>query len=80
MNEKIFGYDWADIQRAQQGGRLSKPLPLNPRATVECFRCHKYFHLPTVTLGVDPFPVQCAHCGYAHTSHDAKSAQWPISE
>ena len=25
--EKIFGYDWSDIQRAQQGGRLNAPLP-----------------------------------------------------
>lgn len=24
--EKIFGHDWADIQRAQQGGRLSRPI------------------------------------------------------
>ena len=23
---KIFGYDWEDIQRAQQGGRLSRPV------------------------------------------------------
>lgn len=23
---KIVGYDWADIQRAQQGGRLAKPV------------------------------------------------------
>lgn len=22
----IFGYDWEDIQRAQQGGRLGKPV------------------------------------------------------
>jgi hypothetical protein len=22
--EKIFGYDWSDIQRAQQGGRLGR--------------------------------------------------------
>lgn len=28
MNEKIFGYDWADIQCAQQGGRLGKPVSL----------------------------------------------------
>ena len=26
-NEKIFGYDWSDIQRAQQRGRLHKPVP-----------------------------------------------------
>ena len=25
---KIFGYDWEDIQRAQQGGRLGKPAQL----------------------------------------------------
>lgn len=24
--EKIFGYDWSDIQRAQQGGSLSTPI------------------------------------------------------
>lgn len=23
---RIFGYEWEDIQRAQQGGRLSKPI------------------------------------------------------
>lgn len=23
---KFFGYDWDDIQRAQQGGRLSRPV------------------------------------------------------
>lgn len=23
---KIFGYDWEDIQRAQKGGRLHKPV------------------------------------------------------
>ena len=23
MTQRIFGYDWNDIQRAQQGGRLS---------------------------------------------------------
>lgn len=26
MAEKIFGYEWEDIKRAQQGGRLAKPL------------------------------------------------------
>lgn len=26
MNSEIFGYDWSDIQRAQQGGRLHKPV------------------------------------------------------
>ena len=26
MREKIFGYDWADIQRAQQGGRLCRAI------------------------------------------------------
>ena len=25
-DQKIFGYDWADIQRAQNGGRLSRPI------------------------------------------------------
>ena len=25
-NDRIFGYEWADIQRAQQGGRLHKPI------------------------------------------------------
>lgn len=39
MTDKIFGYDWADIQRAQQGGSLQKPLP--PRA-------------PGVDYGADP--------------------------
>lgn len=24
--EKIVGYDWSDIQRAQQGGRLSRTV------------------------------------------------------
>jgi len=24
--DKIFGHDWSDIQRAQQGGRLHKQL------------------------------------------------------
>ncbi len=26
---KIVGYDWADIQRAQQGGKLAKPVDLS---------------------------------------------------
>lgn len=26
MNDRILGYEWADIQRAQQGGRLSRPV------------------------------------------------------
>lgn len=26
MSGKIFGYEWKDIQRAQQGGNLSKPV------------------------------------------------------
>lgn len=26
MSGKIFGYDWEDIQRAQKGGRLHKPV------------------------------------------------------
>jgi hypothetical protein len=25
-NDNIFGYSWSDIQRAQQGGRLSRPI------------------------------------------------------
>jgi hypothetical protein len=25
-DQKIFGYDWADIQRAQNGGRISRPV------------------------------------------------------
>lgn len=28
MTNKIFGYDWSDIQRAQQGGKLSHSIPL----------------------------------------------------
>lgn len=32
-NEKIFGYDWTDIQRAQQGGSLHRPLKLTPAQT-----------------------------------------------
>lgn len=26
MERKIFGYDWTDIQRAQQGGKLSHTI------------------------------------------------------
>ena len=26
MSDKIFGYDWEDIQRAQQGGRLGRVI------------------------------------------------------
>lgn len=26
MKDKIFGYDWSDIQRAQQGGKLRRPV------------------------------------------------------
>lgn len=26
MNDKILGHDWADIQRAQQGGRLAHAI------------------------------------------------------
>ena len=26
MQNDIFGYSWSDIQRAQQGGRLSRPI------------------------------------------------------
>jgi len=73
---KIFSYEWADIQRAQQGGSLSRPVG-GRSASVQCFRCEKFFRLPIQAPGVDPFPVQCAHCGYAHTTHDAKSANWP---
>jgi len=28
MSNKIFGHDWADIQRAQQGGSLHRPIKL----------------------------------------------------
>ena len=48
----------------------------NQGASVQCFRCHKYFRMPQ-TMGTDPWPVQCLHCGYMHTSHDGKSAMWP---
>lgn len=24
--DKIFGYDWQDIQNAQQGGKLARPI------------------------------------------------------
>ena len=27
MPDRIFGYEWSDIQRAQQGGSLGCPLP-----------------------------------------------------
>lgn len=27
--DKIVGYDWADIQRAQQGGKLAKSVDLS---------------------------------------------------
>lgn len=30
MADKIFGYDWADIQRAQQGGRLARAAVYTP--------------------------------------------------
>ena len=26
MSDKIFGYDWEDIQRAQRGGRLNRTI------------------------------------------------------
>ena len=26
MSDKIFGYDWEDIQRAQQDGRLGRVI------------------------------------------------------
>lgn len=29
---KIFGHDWEDIQRAQQGGSLAKRIVETPRA------------------------------------------------
>ena len=74
---KIFGYEWSDIQRAQQCGSLTYPVKTgNQNASVQCFRCLKFFRLPQ-TLGTDPWPVQCLHCDYMHTSHDGDSAMWP---
>lgn len=28
MSDKIVGYDWSDIQRAQQGGKLTKSVEM----------------------------------------------------
>lgn len=77
----IFGYTWEAIQRAQQGGRLNDSLPRERTATVPCWRCAKLFRLPASAFDnkADPWPIQCAHCGYAHTYNDAKSAQWPCT-
>ena len=72
----IFGYDWKTIESAQQGGRLTATLPAKRTATVQCFRCEKYFPLPDMTQD-DTYPVQCTHCGYAHTYNDARIAEWP---
>lgn len=36
MTDKIFGYAWEDIQRAQQGGRLARRIAISaplPAAT-----------------------------------------------
>jgi hypothetical protein len=74
---KIFGYEWDDIKRAQQGGSLSMPITGNQTASVQCHRCNKYFRLPQ-TMGTDPWPVQCLHCGYAHTYNDARMSLWPM--
>ena len=48
----------------------------NQNQSVQCFRCLKFFRLPQ-TMGTDPYPVQCLHCGYLHTYGDAKQALWP---
>ena len=45
MDGEIFGYSWADIQRAQQGGRLGRPVvrtaPQGPsREDVELLQIH----------------------------------------
>jgi hypothetical protein len=29
-------------------------------------------------MGTDPYPIQCLHCGYMHTYHDARAALWPV--
>jgi hypothetical protein len=35
MSDLIFGYTWEQIQRAQQGGRLSDPIPpVDPNAPI----------------------------------------------
>lgn len=31
--KQIFGYEWEDIRRAQQGGRLGKPIIETKRAS-----------------------------------------------
>lgn len=49
----------------------------NQNPQVCCFRCLKWFRLPQ-TIGTDPYPIQCLHCGYMHTYHDAKLGLWPI--
>jgi hypothetical protein len=72
----IFGYAWSDIQRAQQGGRLSAMAPKEYTASVQCFGCHKFFRLPQ-TMGTNPWPVQCKHCGHIHTENDGLAAMWP---
>jgi hypothetical protein len=65
------------FMRAQQGGTLTRPIGAgNQNHSVACFQCLKYFRLPQ-TLSTDPWPVQCTHCGYAHTSRHAKAALWP---
>ena len=58
-------------------GRIDTSKNMN--ASVPCQRCGKYFKLPQ-TLGTDPWPVQCLHCGYVHTSHDGDAAFWAIFE
>ena len=46
MAGEIFGYSWADIQRAQQGGRLARPVtrtmaPQGPsREDIELLQIH----------------------------------------
>lgn len=35
QSNKIFGYDWSDIQRAQQGGRLSRAIDMSTQPLVE---------------------------------------------
>jgi DNA-directed RNA polymerase subunit RPC12/RpoP len=50
--------------------------PVKRTATVQCFRCLKFFPLPDMTQD-EPYPIQCTHCGYAHTVNDATAAQWP---
>jgi hypothetical protein len=35
QSDKIFGYDWSDIQRAQQGGRLSRAIGMSTQPCVE---------------------------------------------